>query len=361
MKICFVVRALTKGGVYRFVNNILSELDNINIQQEIYLIHDDNRLQNKFNHINEIYINTSKLVFDYISSFNFIRKHSFGVLIYPKNVIPLNHFLLNGKKVNIIHDLGYFEKKLNAYPLFDTLFMKSFMKISCKLSNKVLAVSSYTKNDIIKRFNINKNKINVIYEGVESKYTKHTKFNINKTLDKYKIKKPFLFYSGTISPRKNLHRTLKAFGFIKNIIPHDLVITGFAKWKSKHIDNIIKSSGDRIKIIGYVEENELIDLYNSADLYLYPSLYEGFGLPILEAQACGCPVLTSNVTSCPEVAGEGAHLVNPYSEFDIAESINRILHDECYKAELVRYGYQNLRRFSWVKTTKKLLEFINYV
>lgn len=347
MKICFVVRALTKGGVYRFVNNILSELDDINFQHEIYLIHDDNRLKNKFKNICEIHIKSRKLVFDYILSFNVIRKHSFDVLIYPKNVIPLNHILLNGKKINIIHDLGYFEKSLDAYPLLDTLFMKTFMKTSCKLSDKVLAVSDYTKNDIHKRFNINKNKINVIYEGVESKFTKFKKNDSQKTLYKYGIKTPFLFYSGSISPRKNLQRTLEAFALLKNEISHDIVITGFSKWKSKKIDNIITALKDRVKIIGYVEENELIDLYSTADLYLYPSLYEGFGLPILEAQACGCPVLTSDVTSCPEIAGEGAHLVDPYSIEDIKRSILFIVHNQHYAQQLKKNGYANVKNYSW--------------
>lgn len=169
IKICFVARGLTKGGVYRFIKNILLEIDGLDDKNyEFYLIHDDLRFQNIFENIKEIYVKSdNKLLFDYIFSFSTILKNNFDVIIYPKNVIPLNHFLLKGKKVNVVHDLGYFEPSLNAYPFLDTLFMKTFMKASCKLSNRVLAVSKFTKNDIHEKFKIKKEKIEVIHEGVE--------------------------------------------------------------------------------------------------------------------------------------------------------------------------------------------------
>jgi glycosyltransferase involved in cell wall biosynthesis len=106
-----------------------------------------------------------------------------------------------------------------------------------------------------------------------------------------------------------------------------------------------------------VDEDDLPKIYNLADLLLFPSLYEGFGLPILEAQACGCPVLTSSVTSCPEVAGNGAHIVDPYSIDEIREGTLKILKDNIYKEQLIQKGLENVKKFSWEKTANKILEF----
>ncbi|MFW6025682.1 MAG: glycosyltransferase family 4 protein [Candidatus Woesearchaeota archaeon] len=166
-------------------------------------------------------------------------------------------------------------------------------------------------------------------------------------MSKYSINKPFIFYVGSDVGRKNIKRLAKSFNSIEKQIPHELILAG----------NIRRQyNSQRIKKIGYVNNEDLVQLYNQADLYVYPSLYEGFGLPILEAQACGCPVLTSNVTSMPEVAGYGAHIVNPYSEKEIAEGMEKILNDKKYREELIKKGFENVKRFSWEKTARDILK-----
>jgi glycosyltransferase involved in cell wall biosynthesis len=111
--------------------------------------------------------------------------------------------------------------------------------------------------------------------------------------------------------------------------------------------------------LGYVPEEDLIALYSAADLFIYLSLYEGFGLPILEAQACGCPVLTSDITSCPEVAGDGAHLVDPYSVEEIKDGIEQILMNDEYRQALIKKGNKNVKKFSWAATAHKIIKAIN--
>lgn len=359
MRVCFIARGLTKGGVYRFINSILGEIDKITEKEcEFFLIHNEKKFRSFFKNIKEIYINTeSRLLFDYILSFWIIRKLRFDVIIYSKNVIPLAHFFLKGKKINIIHDLGYFEKRIKAYPLLDTIFMKMFMKMSCKKSDKVFTVSDFSKRDLAERFNLKHSDIEVIHEGVGKEFKVISKKEkLRGTINKYGLKKPFLFYAGSISPRKNLTRILHTFNSLIDSLPHDLVITGIKEWRSKNIfSSLNEKTAKRIKVLGYVSDNDLVNLYNLADVYLYPSLHEGFGLPILEAQACGCPVLTSNITSCPEVAGAGAHIVDPYSEQEISEGIKKILEEDGYRDELVRKGFENIKRFSWKETIVHLL------
>lgn len=361
-KIGFVVRGLTQGGVRRFIVNILTEIDNLNPSDfEFHMVHDEPEFDGKFENIQSHYIKTkNKILFDYLTSFNLLRKLKFDVLIYPKNVIPVPHFLLRGKKINIIHDLGYFESSMEAYPFWDTLFMKAFMKMSCKFSDKTFAVSNATKKDIIKRFGINEEKVVVINEGVEEnfKIIKEKK-RLDSTLKKYKLDEKLLFYAGSVSPRKNLMRVLEAFNKVKDEIPHSLVITGNKAWgKDKLEDYVEENLQGKVKRLGFVSEDELVDLYNLADGYVFPSLYEGFGLPILEAQKCGCPVLTSNVTSCPEVAGEGAIIVDPYSVNDIADGILILTTDKKKREKLVKKGFENVKRYSWFKAVNKILESI---
>lgn len=358
-KVGILARGITNGGVGRFVKNILNEFDKRK-DFEFYLICNQKKIKNlKYKNIKTIFISQkNKLKFDYIDSYNKIKELKLDIVIYPKNIIPNRHFNLKCKKINIVHDLGYFEKSLNAYPFLDTLFMKTFMKQSCKKSDLIFAVSESTKEDIISRFKINENKIKVIYEGIENNFKLiKNKKELTKTLNKLNIKKPFIFYSGEITPRKNIWRILKSFNSLKNKIPHNLYITGGKIKDSKEVLYYInKMLRGRVKILGYVSEIELVNLYNLADLYLYPSLYEGFGLPILEAQACGCPVLTSNKTSCPEVAGKGALIINPYSEKEIEEGILKILNDKKHKERLIKKGFENVKRFSWGKTVDKILE-----
>jgi glycosyltransferase involved in cell wall biosynthesis len=141
---------------------------------------------------------------------------------------------------------------------------------------------------------------------------------------------------------------------------HDLVITGDSIWGENEIQKYINGNQlrERVKILGYVPEEDLIALYSAADLFIYLSLYEGFGLPILEAQACGCPVLTSDITSCPEVAGDGAHLVDPYSVAEISDGIKEILLNEKYRQAIIKKGNENVKKFFWQKTAKSILKVV---
>lgn len=354
-----LARGLTKGGVTRYIRNILSEFEKVNNKNiSFFLFTDDKNFIGAFKNIKVIFVkNRNKPYWDYFRIIPSLLKVKPDIIFYPKNIIPFTHGLLRAKKINIIHDLAHFEKNMKAYPFLVILYMKIFMKLSCQIADKIIAISKYTKQDIINRLGINSEKIAAVYEGVEDKFRViHNSEKLNSTLKKYELTKPFLFYSGSISPRKNLLRMLKSFYKIKDQIPHNLVVVGAKTWGSDKVYKYISENlKNRVKILGYVSDEELVDLYNMADMYLYPSLYEGFGLPILEAQACGCPVLTSNVTSCPEVAGDSAMIVNPYSTDEIAEAILKIFTDKNLREDLIKRGHENIKRFSWKKTAERIL------
>lgn len=359
-----LVRGLTKGGVTRYIRNLLAEFEAINNPQiKIFLFTDDICFVEEFKNIKVIYIkNINKIYWDYIKIVPHILKEQINTIIYPKNIIPITHIFLKAKKINIVHDLAHFDKNINAYPFWDTFYMKIFMTLSCQIADKTIAVSKYTKQDIVNRLGIDPKNITVIHEGVERAFKKMTDQNgLSEVIKKFNLKIPFLFYCGSLSPRKNIIGVLKAFCAIKNIIPHNLYLAGdiFKFGKNSGVQKLLDEDHEnRIFCLGYVTEEELIALYSMADMYIYPSLYEGFGLPIIESQACGCPVLTSNVTSCPEVAGDGAMIVNPYSTDEIANAMLNILSDKSLSDSLKEKGFENIKRFSWKESAKEMLKIV---
>jgi glycosyltransferase involved in cell wall biosynthesis len=363
MKIGFIARGLTKGGVTRYIENILKTFDDYffteNSLNSLVLFTDRKDFKTAYKNIQVVYIKKSNKIFwDYIKILPHLSKMKLDVVFYPKDIIPFTHIAFNFKKINIIHDLAHFNKTLNEYKFLDTLYIKTFMRLSCIIANKVVADSESTKEDIKKILKISSQKIIVIYAGVEEKFRpEQNMFIIEQILLKFKIQRPFMFYCGSLSPRKNILRTLQAFNEIKNKIPHNIYIAGGQSWHDKNVKEYIKRNLlNRVFLIGSVSDDELVCFYSVADLYLYPSLYEGFGLPILEAQACGCPVLTSNKTSCPEVAGAGAMIVDPYNIDEISAAVERVIMDRKLREDLINKGYENIQRFSWEKCARETLK-----
>lgn len=362
-KIGFIARALNKGGVARVLNNLLENFDQINNPNyQFVLFTDRQEYIKKFKNIKIVYLaKTFKPYWDYIKIIPALRKEQPEVVIYPQNIIPFTHQIFSpAKKINLVHDLAYFESQINEYPLIDTLYQKLFLGYSCRIADRTIAISKSTKNDLIKYVKANPQKIDVIYEGLERKFTQTTDWQkINSVLDQYQIKKPYIFYCGSLSPRKNILRTLQAFYQIKNSVPHQIYLSGSLSWHDQEIkDYIAKNLADRVCRIGYIEDDDLPMVFSAADLFLYPTLYEGFGLSVLEAQACGCPVLACRATSIPEVAGESLNLLDPYSVEKMKEEMLRILTEPQYKNSLIEKGFQNIKRFSWKKMAEEIIELI---
>ena len=167
---------------------------------------------------------------------------------------------------------------------------------------------------------------------------------------------PYFFYCGSLSPRKNILRVLRAFHRIKDRIPHHFYICTGVSWNDEPVLAYARGHlADRLSFLGYGRTDKLVALYSHADAFVFPSLYEGFGLPILEAQACGCPVLTSNRTSCPEVAGDAALVVDAEDESAIAEAMLTLALDPSKRDALRAKGHKNVRRYSWRRSVEALV------
>jgi glycosyltransferase involved in cell wall biosynthesis len=202
---------------------------------------------------------------------------------------------MKSKSIVVIHDLAYFIPELNAYPIIDTLYMRFMIKSSIKRANHIVSVSSNTKKDILKITDADESKIKVVYEAADPKYRRIKDELILKDFkNKYNLADKFIFYSGPLSPRKNMMRLLVAYDKIKDKIPHKLVLTGGKSWNGKDVHQFIERLGDHIIKLGHAPDEDMPFIYNLADLFIYPSLYEGFGIVLQEAMQVGLPIVSTD-------------------------------------------------------------------
>lgn len=276
-------------------------------------------------------------------------KDRLDVLFVPAHTLPLLR-RPGLKTVVTVHDLGS-EYLPSMHQLKQRLYLSFMQKHQLQTATKIIAVSNHTKVDLIKRVGVDPEKIQVIYEGFDKTLFKPS------TNDQ---PKNYFLFVGTVQPRKNLERLIQAFSRQSSVV--SLIIAGSKGWLSDEIYELPKKLGieDRVKFLGYVPDKDLPALYSGAIAFTFPSLFEGFGLPILEAQACGCPVLTSNVSSMPEIAGKKAIYVDPYDVDDIVKGMNR-LQAIGYRQQLIKAGFENVSRFSWEKCAVETLEVLEKV
>ena len=227
-------------------------------------------------------------------------------------------------------------------------------------ADRIITVSRSTQNDLLEFFPQCAEKTRVIYQGVDPRFSPRNEHEVKTRLVKYSIDFPYALFLGTLEPRKNIVRVVQGFlrAKEKRQTEHKLVITGRRGWLFKGIINQIEkeSLSNDIIFTGFVEDEDLPHFYTGADIFLYPSLYEGFGLPVLEAMACDTPVITSNLSSLPEVAGDAALLIDPMNVEEIADSIVRLLTDDSLRRDMQKKGSKRAEFFSWKRAAEQILD-----
>ena len=259
------------------------------------------------------------------------------------------------KKVITIHDLR-------------SLHLKDFLpqdidglKKAVKIADKVICISDFTKRDVIGHLGADEEKVRVIYNGVDNISPVRDGNAISDFKARLGIDKPFLFSLGMV-PRKNVERSISAFaksGANKDFL---FVFAGaHGGFLSRYVDLADRLGlGNSVMFLERASSEDLRFLYSAALAFVFPSLFEGFGLPVLEAQICGCPVITSNVSALPEVAGDSALLVDPYSVEEISNAMKMVVYDTNLRASLIEKGLLNAQRFSWERAGKELLEIFSF-
>src|SRR5258708_33421798 len=236
-----------------------------------------------------------------------------------------------------------------------------------KHASRILAVSCFTKTEVEKLFGINPNKIEVVYNAIDHRFLRGHATDADRQFlaERYQVTYPFLLYSGRISPHKNVVRIIEAFSALKTELARqdlypDLKLIIIGDELSKHPDlrrTVVRGGVQNdVRFMGFLPIEVLRIFYDLAKVFVFPSLYEGFGLPPLEAMAHGTPVLTSNTSSIPEVVGNAAVMVNPENVFEIMRALEPVLIDLTVREKIRQRGYEQVKKFSWKNSAEAILE-----
>lgn len=289
--------------------------------------------------------------------------------------------ILFGQGVVTIHDVRYMEnidnetdaewiKMLKQFSPSPEFYVKDYLGRSCffnhlrstvkktiQRADRVITVSEFCKSRITELLCIPSEKVKVIHHGVDKHFKPLPPKEVRPVLDKFGVKKPYIFYAGKFDPLKNLIRLLEAFKEITVLHDVNLVMAGIINWfyyilieKARQL-NIL----NKVVFTDFVTDEELVALYNGASAFALPSIYEGFGIPLLEAMACGVPIVTSNICSIPEVVGDAALFADPYSVTDLSQCILQCLTNETLQEELIEKGKKQVKLFTWENSAKETI------
>ncbi len=350
------------GGTETYLRGLIFGLSNIDEENE-YILYTNKENHNSFEakenfskyRCNLSAHNRAKRVFyEQLVLPKIIKRDKIDVLHSPGYISPI---LLGSAKVVTIHDMQY-----HYYPHYfaktKLLYWKYFIPLSARYSDVIVAVSKHAKKNIVEILGIPEEKVIVTFES--------TKFSMLETpgrevhvnlLNQFKINKEYILSVAALLPHKNLDRLINAFSLILDKVNHQIVLVGLKGQALKSIGEIIEKKGmqDRVILTGYVADHELLFLYKNASLFVLPSLFEGFGIPVLEAMSVGCPVAASNRTSIPEVLGDAGMLFEPEDESSIADAIYSILSDTNLRNKFIERGLARSKMFSWPKVAKETL------
>lgn len=314
--------------------------------------------------------------------------HKPDVLLIPAHTIPLIHAK---KTITTLHDIG-FEKFPELYSTTEIGYTSKLLKkiisslvriftlgkygnteldyhrwsarFALKHAIRIITVSEFSKQEIINTYKTEPSKLTTIYSGYNNQRFKviNDQNKINQVLKKYNITRPFLLFIGRLEEKKNTVRLVEAFGRFKQDSGNNfkLVLVGAPGYNYSAVEKKINqyNLGNDIIIPGWISGQDLPYIINGAEMFVFPSLYEGFGIPILEAMACSTPVITSNITAMPEIANKAAFLVDPYNTDQITQAIRLLVSDKQLRNELTEKGLKRVKEFSWKSCSQKTLTLI---
>lgn len=282
-----------------------------------------------------------------------------------KNKIDIAHFqyvvppFAPCKTVVMVHDISYEHFPEYFNPL-SRKRMQVLIPYSAKKSSHVLTVSEYSKNQIVEKYGIKEEKISVTYPGAGARLRKVTdEAWIAQKTERFKFDKPYILAVGNLQARKNIVHLIEVYADLvrKGRIDLDLVLVGQLHWKGNKIEQAIErlELGGRVKITGYVSDEELVAIYNKAHIFAFPSLFEGFGIPPIEAMKCEIPVICSNAACLPEVVGDAAVFIDPRSPADLSEAILKLSGNSALRRDLTEKGIRRAAQFTWSATAAKTI------
>ncbi|MCK4592758.1 glycosyltransferase family 4 protein [Candidatus Parcubacteria bacterium] len=373
MKIAININELTlkqETGVKVYTRGIVNALGKIDKENE-YILYASNRVSTNAN----FKLKTIKSQFPFWTYTKLpqeIKKDKPDVLFMPIQSVPFFKKPKNIKIVITVHDLAFMIFP-DHFTVKDRFLLKFHTKRAVQMADAIIAPSEATKKDIIKFYNINENKIKVVYHGVNQNFSEDKKESDSEASESDSFlsldsNNPYILFVGQIQPRKNLIRLIEAFETIKSRRNEKssslkLIIAGGKGWMADKTYEKAKKSkfSEDIIFLGKVSGEDLVKLYQNALMFVLPSLYEGFGLPVLEAMSYGVPCIVSDNSSLSEIVDDHALLVNAKSSDDIAQKINMFLNNDFLRKDFAQRSLKNIKEFSWDKSAKETLEVFESV
>ncbi len=353
-----------RGGVGFYIVNLISTLLEIDRENKYFIFMKKGDLSEIKDKANDRFIEVNitsrlaRLTWEQTILPTMINRYKIDVFHSPHYTVP---FRAKVKKVVTFHDMTFFSHPEYHLKL-KVQFFRRIIPRAAKMADQIISNSKNTKNEIIKFLNVDGQKITVTHFAIDkNRYKPIPKGQVKEQIKKkYDIKDEYILFVGTLEPRKNIASLVNNFFRLKEngLFPGKLVLAGGKGWGFSEIQKIIKDHhfGKDVLLVGYVPEDDLPFLFNGATVFVYPSYYEGFGIPPLEAIACGTPTITSNISSIPEIMGEAAVLINPQRSDRLYQSLSSLVQNKAERERLRKAGLQRAEHFTWEKTARETLE-----
>jgi glycosyltransferase involved in cell wall biosynthesis len=369
VKIAIDIRRMTEFGVGTYIRNVVRTLGRVDLESQYFLLGPPNRVQEigplppNFETIP--LLAPERSIRGY-REFRAALKKLDCDLVHIPNLFSVPRFL-PCPYVMTVHDmLEHMSRPRELSGISRSLYFQLTKRVLWGAA-RIFAVSNFTRNEIEKLFDIPLTHIEVVYNAIDDRFLRGhaTAADLGLIAQRYQVTYPFLLYAGRISPHKNVVRMIEAFSALKTELEKDgaypdlkLIIIGDDLSGNPDLRRTVVRSGvqNDVRFLGFVPIEVLRIFYDEAKIFVFPSLYEGFGLPPLEAMAHGTPVVTSNVSSLPEVVGNAAVLVNPENVFEIMRALHRVLMDKPLRERMKQRGYQQATRFSWEISVRRVLD-----
>jgi glycosyltransferase involved in cell wall biosynthesis len=349
-----------KGGIGVYTRNIVPNLLKVDQKNE-YVLFCSNNVSlpaeiSSYENAYKVEVPAgNKLIWDEITLPLYAHKEKVDIIFHTKFAIPL---VTAAKTIMVLHGTERFFYN-DFHPKSDRLFFRTVYPYYLKKASAIIAVSERARQDIVELMDIKAEKVRTVYLAVDPifRVIKDQKY-LKRIRESYHLPDRFILFAGHVYPGKNVGRLFKAFDRIRQQHAVKLVFAGDFRWKFKHdMDQIRKLKlNEFIQVTGHVPAEDLAGFYNLAELTVFPSYYESFGLTNVEANACGCPLITSKTGGSPEAAGEAAVYVDPLDVDSISDAMDRVLGDPGLRKDLIEKGLRNIKRFSWEKSAQQTLD-----
>jgi glycosyltransferase involved in cell wall biosynthesis len=359
MKIGVMLRSIDeKQGIGIYSQNLMDHLLPLDQKNEYVLFYHNSQFLGRYGrleHVTEKLVKApNKAIWDQVKIPLEAQREGVDLIFHTKFTVP---FLTSCKTMMVLHGSSWFIHP-EWYKFADRISIRLLMKLYCRKASCIISNSNMTKQDFVDILNVHKDKIKTIYFGFNPIFEPiDDHVYLESIRKKYGLPRKFILYVGRIDPGKNFGHLIKAFSKIHTSLQHIMVVAGHPRWGHESDYASIKKLGLQEKVLftDWVPHEDLAAIYNLADLFVFPSFYEGFGIPLLEAMACGCPAIVSGTGAFPEIAGEAALLINPHNPDETAEAIRKILTDDSLRNALRKKGLLRAKAFNWDKCARETI------